>query len=257
MYMTTRIAAPQRDAIAGDRPTKLTDGPIERQRRGWGKQAPSSVKHQRGTRRDNAAQLQVPPTHEPSGRRAALGRAPNARDGAGVFADVVDVEDNGEHIGPPRRPKALFVDVMDTQFLGGLNSLYADLPVMPTWKPWRPCVPGVRDERVGIIARREAGAAAAARDASTTHDDEEIPWPTASWPCTTPDAGRSPRGMLDYRRNNGKDEHALPVRQLGRRGPRSVEIIPTADPNGIDGLRPEQGKAVRAMAAVGITGNAA
>ena len=35
-------------------------------------------------------------------------------------------------------------------------------------------VPGVRDELVGIIARREAGAAAAARIASTTRDDEEM-----------------------------------------------------------------------------------
>jgi hypothetical protein len=38
----------------------------------------------------------------------------------------------------------------------------------------RPRVPGVRDELVGIIARREAGAAAATRIAPTTRDDEEM-----------------------------------------------------------------------------------
>ena len=45
---------------------------------------------------------------------------------------------------------------------------YADL------EAGRPRVPGVRDELVGIIARREAGAAAAATNASTTRDDGEM-----------------------------------------------------------------------------------
>ena len=58
-----------------------------------GEQGAVLLKRQRGTRRDNAGPAVGPATCEPSGRRAALRWAPNARHGAGVFADVVDVKD--------------------------------------------------------------------------------------------------------------------------------------------------------------------
>ena len=93
MYMTTRIAAPERDAIGGDRHDKTDRQPIERQRRGWGKQAPSSVKHQRW----DAAGQRGPScrSHQHVSRRVVVRHSAGSecRDAAGVFADVVDVED--------------------------------------------------------------------------------------------------------------------------------------------------------------------
>ncbi len=53
----------------------------------------------------------------------------------------------------------------------------------------RPCVPGVRDELVGIIARREAGAAAVARNARTTRDDEEMTVADSIMAVQSPDVG--------------------------------------------------------------------
>ena len=109
---------------------------------------------------------------------------------------------------------------------------YADLDA------GKPRVPGVRDEVVGVIACREARRRSRGHErfdeARRRGDDRGR---RASRPCRTLMRRRSPRGMLDNRRSAGKDEHALPVRRLDRPGPYCVEIIPTADPNGIDGLR--------------------
>ena len=91
--------------------------------------------------------------------------------------------------------------------------------------------PGLRDETVGIIARREAGASVAVRTASTTGDDGETTVADSVMVVQAlirPGVHHGP--MLDDRPGSGNDQHALPARQSVGCGRRSLEIIPTTDP---------------------------
>jgi hypothetical protein len=84
-------------------------------------------------------------------------------------------------------------------------------------------VPGVHGELVGIIAGREAGLAAAARNASTTRNDAEMTVADSMMALQALMLRRSPGGMLDNPRSSSKGEYALPVQQLVRLRPRTVE----------------------------------
>jgi hypothetical protein len=113
-------------------------------------------------------------------------------------------------------------------FLSGSTSIPTALPSAPLLcrpsgyaelKAGRPRVPGVRDELVGIIARREAGTAAAARKASTTRDDEEMTVADSIMAVQNPDATAFSTGHARRPAQQRQSEHALPVPRLVRRCP--------------------------------------